>query len=98
MGIPENNKSGIVLFPNPASGQCSVNLNESQVEVALQVYDVTGKMVLPEIYSSEPALVFDTNPLADGIYFVKLVTDSSFRTQKLVVKHYMLMVVLRGYF
>ncbi len=59
--------SGLTLYPNPANNSFSINKN---IE-ALDVYDVTGKLVKSFKGSFEKGYLFDVSNLPKSIYIIK---------------------------
>lgn len=60
----------ITVFPNPSSGQMTVNISDHTSSTSLQVFDMVGKMV----YYSELIKMkndLQMNALDNGIYFFK---------------------------
>ncbi len=81
-GIYEVATNGIVVYPNPVADAFSVAGIEGPVRISLS--DLNGKILLTkEIYSGEK--VFLTT-LPDGIYIVKIETNSGAILKKVVKK------------
>jgi hypothetical protein len=81
---------GIVIAPNPASGQTVLTANAPQAgSLRVQVRDVSGKLVYErsvEVNSGEFSLQLALDGIKAGIYFVELtLADGLIGTGKLVV-------------
>jgi len=80
----------VKVYPNPATtnAQVIVNMQES-TDAVLNVYDLTGKMVLQSINqymnAGENQLTLDVSPLATGNYIVSIETAKGKITQQLIV-------------
>lgn len=84
VGIEENIYSGNVkLSPNPAKNICTISaplfLNST-----LSLYDVTGKVVLIQVFNQHSSLSVDK--LKPGIYFVELRNAEGISVRKKLVK------------
>lgn len=80
IGIEEANGVSFVLFPNPASEninlQVSGDINE---DVRMDVISITGGLVSSRTLhniSMNEIISIDVNGLAEGIYYLRLVTDA----------------------
>ncbi|MCU0359502.1 MAG: T9SS type A sorting domain-containing protein [Bacteroidia bacterium] len=95
VGINEfnNSISNVVLFPNPATNNTSVQFNASKAnQLTIELFDISGKLVnrvasKMNLQIGNNDVVINTNDLENGIYFVTLSTDSANQTLKLVVQH-----------
>ena len=67
------------LYPNPIKSGSLLQLEKQREQV--EIFDLSGKL----IRSVKNSTVVETNGLPSGIYLVKIKTDSSISTQKLVV-------------
>ena len=83
-------KNGFVLFPNPANEETTIRYHlTANSFVAITVYDMLGKEVIPEVNESQAAgeqeVTLNTSALRSGIYFVKMNAGKVQVMQKLVV-------------
>lgn len=83
-GLSENTKSigGLKLYPNPNNGIFTLEANtnaEKQIELA----DVTGRIILTEV-STDTQVQININAFADGIYYLKVKSDSATEVIKVV--------------
>ena len=85
-GIKGMDANGFVLYPNPASGKVTLQLQNTAAAITdVTVTDVLGKTVLTEsLQGTQPAL--DITSLKSGMYFVTIKADGKQLTKKLVVK------------
>jgi hypothetical protein len=93
LGVEEFS-NGAKLFqntPNPTTGVSTINYElEKNAQVALNVYDVTGKVVatenIGEQTSGAHAVIFDANKLSAGVYYYSLnVNNATTAAMKMVV-------------
>ncbi len=73
----------IVVYPNPSKGIFTVNFGELEAK-SLEVYDISGKKVLAEEGISAVETTLDLTSAAQGIYFVKINTDSQTVVKRIV--------------
>lgn len=73
------------IFPNPAQSQFYVSFdNPTQKEVQINIYSISGSLVLSQSISMSTSLI-GTDNLQKGIYFVELQGNTSV-TKKLIIK------------
>ena len=72
------------IYPNPAEGYVTIQLDDIPNNVVVQVKDVLGKTLLEQKANSASTLI-DVSSLPKGIYYVELVNDSYKYAKKLVV-------------
>lgn len=78
------------IFPNPVVNNATVqaNFNES-AEVTIEVYDLTGKVVMARDFGTQSAGQFitelDMNELSNGLYLLNLQAGNASAVQKLSV-------------
>ncbi|REG87257.1 T9SS type A sorting domain-containing protein [Winogradskyella sediminis] len=74
------------LFPNPAKGKVNIQFVNSSIEVVtVNVINLQGKLILPEMKLQGQSPSLDISSLESGLYFVTLTTQSISVIQKLVV-------------
>ena len=83
--------SSFVLYPNPASGEVSVNfLSNGKDNVRINIMDSEGKQLIKLEYGITPIgriiKKMNISGLPVGIYFVNLSTETGNRGLKLIVK------------
>lgn len=71
--------SKVFVYPNPVKNDLNIN-TEYDIQL-LEVYDMTGKVVLS---TKNAKNVVDTSNLVNGIYILRISTDYGMFTQKLV--------------
>lgn len=83
MTIPTLQKEQIQLYPNPSTGQVTVELQDIQ-EATLRVLDAQGKVVATPSIAQQNTHQLDLSFLPSGLYYISVVTDKSSSIVKLV--------------
>jgi hypothetical protein len=78
----------IALYPNPATGQCTVDLGSLAPGMAsIYMYDVMGKTVLTrDRVRTGHQVTLDLKNISQGMYFIKVLTGTSNKMFSLVVR------------
>ncbi|QXP78698.1 MULTISPECIES: ELWxxDGT repeat protein [Winogradskyella] len=87
--ITENGSFKIVrLYPNPTKNLVTIeSITNSNIE-KFEIWDLSGKRIHKESNKNLASIVYDTNKLSGGMYFVKVfLTDNKIETLKLIVNH-----------
>jgi len=79
----------ITVYPNPATGQCTVDLSSLPPGVAsIRMYDVLGKEVLArDEVKAGYKINMDLHGLHQGMYFVKILTGTSSKVLSLSIRN-----------
>ena len=86
------NKNTITIFPNPTTTSFSIETSATIGElVKVAIYNLNGQLVkkdgdFQKKSSTSQNNLYDVSDLNNGIYFVKVVSESDSRTQKLIIK------------
>ena len=89
-GIPgageENLKQlqGLSVYPNPADQEIFVK-GEEGTTYTVQLLDNNGKVILEKHFSNQ--LTINSSALSDGVYILKVVSDTGILHRKLVIQH-----------
>lgn len=76
----------VFIYPNPVLNGDELNIKfKSNISAKLQVYNVTGKLVLTDEVSNQDSKKLNTNALSNGIYLLKISTDNASTTRKVVI-------------
>ncbi|MBS1510657.1 MAG: S8 family serine peptidase [Bacteroidetes bacterium] len=76
-------KNGIVIYPNPASSV--INISSAGNATNAQLYDAAGKLVRTKILKGK-LNVLPLHGIAKGIYQLRIVTEQSAETEKIIVQ------------
>ncbi|MCF8298794.1 MAG: T9SS type A sorting domain-containing protein [Saprospiraceae bacterium] len=75
IGIHENSfGSSFSFFPNPTSGNLTINLGETYNEIDVNVRNIIGEVVLAKSYKTTNLLSFEITA-SKGVYFVEIRTE-----------------------
>ena len=86
VGINEqNNSAQISVYPNPTSGSFSVFTSEQIKNGSIEIYNRIGALVLNQEISGQQNNI-DLKNLANGIYFVKVMSEGKIIGMQKVVK------------
>ncbi|GAB5417418.1 MAG: hypothetical protein Crog4KO_30000 [Crocinitomicaceae bacterium] len=83
--INEEEQIAVSIFPNPATDNFTVKLDES-ANGSIQVVDVQGKVVASQNVTGQAETTVDASALAAGIYTVLVSTENGVATKKVVVE------------
>jgi hypothetical protein len=89
-GVEENkNINNLTLYPNPASENVTIEFNSLvSTSVKLELLDVTGKLMKSVNATNvigNYKYSMNTTDLAKGIYFLKVSSDKSVETKKVII-------------
>ncbi|MFO7933457.1 MAG: sugar-binding protein [Bacteroidales bacterium] len=77
--------SSILLYPNPASGQFTLDRIEQSRKI--EMYTVTGQKVMEMVTSGESTITISTENFNSGVYFIRTTMESGkLAINKLVIK------------
>lgn len=86
--LSENDVNSINVFPNPTSGEFTVELMPAK-QLSIKVCDVQGRIIFESVYDNvengQKELV-DISKFANGMYYIKLQDDSDVYTKN-IIKH-----------
>ncbi len=75
-------KDAVKVYPNPGTSLMSVLFRENIINPSMDLYSATGQHVM-KLASKD----FDVSTLESGIYFLKIETETSRLTTKIIVNH-----------
>ncbi|KPJ71919.1 hypothetical protein AMJ52_08080 [candidate division TA06 bacterium DG_78] len=82
VGIEENVskevESGFYIYPNPFGNTVKITAQEGDVDI----YDISGRLV--DSFSLQGTVEWNTKSLSSGVYFLRLKTEDSVVTKKVV--------------
>ncbi|WP_431133774.1 M28 family peptidase [Psychroserpens mesophilus] len=83
LGLDNFLVSEVNLFPNPVKTQLNIEIPDHTTSVALDLFDVSGKLILQQNTSEEITSLSMKN-LPRGIYFLKISSSENTGTYKIV--------------
>lgn len=89
--IANNGLSFANIKPNPTTGETTISYNvDNSSNIAVKVLDITGKVVYQVnqgmVNAGTHSLTFDAANLTSGVYYVRVTSDNSQITKKLIKK------------
>ena len=78
--VDENSFFDVKLYPNPTSGQLSI---ESEGMTSVSVYDLMGQCLM-QVSAEDGQTTLDMSQLQNGIYFIKVNTANGLAVQRVV--------------
>jgi hypothetical protein len=84
-GIKDIAANSFVIYPNPAQGRVTLQLQNAVASASVTITDVLGKTVQTATISGTQASL-DVSALKAGVYFVSLNANGKQATKKLVIK------------
>jgi hypothetical protein len=89
-GISENKPArNASVYPNPASGQLYISVKSQVKELKLVLTDMNGRELYMESFKNTgPGFTarLDISGYAKGLYFLRLITDEDFYTEKVLIQ------------
>jgi hypothetical protein len=76
----------VLIYPNPVLNGDRLTIKfGSNIAAKLEIYNVTGKLVLSDVVNNDHSKEVNTNALYNGIYMLKISTDEASTTRKFVI-------------
>lgn len=84
LGIEENQKSGVIIYPNPAKDKMFVLMDSRQVKsYRIELFQPNGQVLFSK-ESMETRSEIDLSTLNSGVYFVRISSENSTLVKKLI--------------
>lgn len=75
------------IFPNPASGNVTIQSSHLVSETTISLYDILGKMLFSEtVLPQNGAVTLDVSSFENGVYFIKTSSEGNEAVRKLIRK------------
>lgn len=78
-------RNSISLYPNPAKDFITVQKNDNFESLQLELYSISGAKVMSDVIDSNSKTI-QTNHLSSGIYLMRIKSDKTVITKKLIIK------------
>jgi len=85
LGLEEAEMFGARIFPNPATGTVTIQFNEEQGLVTLQLISLSGEVVRADAMNGAEHQM-NIEGITPGVYFLKIRSESKEATEKLIVQ------------
>jgi uncharacterized protein YjdB len=77
----------MTVYPNPLTGDVlNIKIEDATEEITIRIYSATGILVYEKENFSSEAINLDRNIFKNGIYIIKVFSNSFTKTTKLIVK------------
>ncbi len=86
LSVPEEEfANNISIYPNPTNGVFYIK-NRSLINIdRIAIFDITGKLVLDQDFSTSSDITINLEGYAKGMYFIDLLSDENVITSKLLL-------------
>jgi hypothetical protein len=85
-GINDIDLSQIVISPNPAKEELLISFGNKQIKNAvIELYDITGRIVLTESINNENAKKIELYSIENGCYLLNVTTETQVIQKKIIV-------------
>lgn len=85
VGIGNHLENNVMLFPNPANTILNVQWEMGNEAATIELLDVYGKLIHTTLVTGE-TISINVSGLANGVYFVRVTTETGLVTKPFVVK------------
>jgi len=82
-GIIELQSSQITVYPNPATGEITIETSASLTQTQLSIMNVNGQQLITLIVTG-PKTQIDISRLPGGVYFVRITNDKMLEFEKFI--------------
>ena len=85
--VQSSNDEFLTIFPNPGSGEFTLNYDiGKETSVSLEVFSVSGQLLMQDHISGlSNQKTLDLSQFPNGIYLLKIKTDTKVMTKKIVI-------------
>jgi len=74
------------VYPNPLTKNSQLNVKfATNITAKIYIYDVTGKLAVTDEIDNVNSKQINTSTLTNGVYFLRLVTDNTTLTRKVII-------------
>ena len=81
------NEYSIALYPNPTSENATLSVKGLNEEATVIVTDQAGRVIsTTKLALGQETMEVETTKLASGVYYIRIQTANSVRTEKLIRK------------
>jgi len=80
-----SNNMQVTVYPNPANESLTLSLPKGEAISNINVYDITGRLVIQQSKPNTQFFTIDVSSLFDGVYFTEITTNKGSCTQKFII-------------
>ena len=85
-GIEEDLDMEFNIYPNPANEKLFIESNTQSQNLDLAIYNMTGQLVMKELFHNTNTINLDVSGLTKGIYILKLNTDKDSYNTRIIIQ------------
>lgn len=85
ISVPDIQRPAMQLYPNPASGQFTIELPGNGNKVRISITDIMGRSRYYSYENAVQKIEVNTKDFAEGIYFVNIQADDALQVEKLII-------------
>lgn len=74
------------VYPNPSTGQFTIDINNNNQSYSIQILDITGQVIYTKGQIATSKTQIDLNSIAEGVYFVKVKTENGKTVKKILIQ------------
>lgn len=74
------------IYPNPTIDKITIDNKEISKETFISVFDIQGKQLMYNNFQNQSIIEINVSKLTKGVYLVKIQTDKSIETKKLMIQ------------
>lgn len=87
LGTSDFEKNGFLLYPNPAKDSFTIKSLEGNLATKIELFDVTGKLLLTKKMNNNPENVVSTSLISKGVYIISVeTTNGTNYSSKLIIE------------
>ena len=76
----------INIWPNPSTGLIHINTPENSENISVEIFDVSGKLILNRNFKGTNTNTINIENLAMGMYAVKISTPEGHTVKRIIKK------------
>lgn len=87
-GLDEVSKNMFSVYPNPSNSSLTINLNQMETNVTIQITDINGRSILTQnidTMDSDGTLKLNVSELPEGMYYLSINTDKGTETKIITI-------------
>ena len=73
------------LYPNPSQGVVTLSGNFIHPSTLIQLYDLTGQLIVSKIVEGTSTVAFDLSELSNGVYFAQIKNGNTVYCRQLII-------------
>jgi len=80
------NENDFIIYPNPAKDNINIKFKDNSKKT-IQLFDITGKIVIEQIISNDTFLQLNTTTFENGIFFLNITSNNNSITKKIIINN-----------